>query len=190
MIIPTVTQVNKTGKEAVDILSLDFVENRTIYLFEEITDSVAAAVIAQLAYLDRHGSGDITLMINSPGGSVTAGFAVADAMSRATSDVSTICTGIAASMGAFLLSCGTKHKRYITPTAEVMIHQPLGQVSGQASEIELTANHILKIKKKINTILAQNTGKTIETISGDCDRDRYMDAAEAVAYGIADAILQ
>ena len=144
MIIPTVTQVSKTGKEAVDILSLDFVENRTIYLFEEITDSLAVAIIAQLKYLDSHGSGDITLMINSPGGSVSAGMAIYDTIQYVKCDVSTICTGIAASMGAFLLSAGTKGKRFITPSAEVMIHQPLGGVSGQASDIELTAKHILK----------------------------------------------
>ena len=189
MIIPTITTISKSGKEAVDILSHDFMENRTIYLFEEINDSTAVAVIAQLAYLDGHGSGDIRLVINSPGGSVTSGFAVADAMTRCKCDVSTVCTGMAASMGAFLFSCGTKGKRYVTPNAEIMIHQPLGGVSGQASDIELTAKHILKIKAKINAILAANTGKSIEAISRDCDRDYYMDAQEAVAYGIADAVL-
>lgn len=190
MIIPTITKVSKTGREAIDILSHDFIENRTIYLFEEISDSTAVAVIAQLTYLDSHGSGDIQMIINSPGGSVTSGFAVADAMARCRCDISTVCTGMAASMGAFLFSCGTKGKRYMTPHAEIMIHQPLGGVSGQASDIEVTARHILKVREKINAILAANTGKTVETVSRDSDRDYYMDAQEAVAYGIADAVLR
>lgn len=190
--IPTVLNISKTGKEATDILSYCFSKKREIFLFEEITDSVSAEVVAQLEYLKDISSDNITIYINSPGGSVTAGFAIVDAINRAKNkcEVSIICTGIAASMGAFILSCGTKGLRYVTPLSEVMIHQPLGGTQGQASDILITAEHIKKTKDKINKILSENTGKSIKTIAKDCDRDYYMDAKNAVEYGIADKILQ
>lgn len=190
--IPTVLNVSKAGKEATDILSYCFSKKREIFLFEEITDSVSAEVVAQLEYLKDISSDNITIYINSPGGSVTAGFAIADAINRAKNKckVSIICTGIAASMGAFILSCGTNGLRYVTPLSEVMIHQPLGGTQGQASDILITAKHIKKTKDKINKILSENTGKSIKTIAKDCDRDYFMDAKEAIKYGIADKILE
>lgn len=190
--IPTVLNISKAGKEATDILSYCFSKKREIFLFEEITDSVSAEVVAQLEYLKDISSDNITIYINSPGGSVTAGFAIADAINRAKNKckVSIICTGIAASMGAFILSCGTNGLRYVTPLSEVMIHQPLGGTQGQASDILITAKHIKKTKDKINKILSENTGKSIKTIAKDCDRDYFMDAKEAIKYGIADKILE
>ena len=190
--IPTVLDISKAGKEATDILSYCFSKKREIFLFEEITDSVSAEVVAQLEYLKDISSDNITIYINSPGGSVTAGFAIADAINRAKNKckVSIICTGIAASMGAFILSCGTNGLRYVTPLSEVMIHQPLGGTQGQASDILITAKHIKKTKDKINKILSENTGKSIKTIAKDCDRDYFMDAKEAIKYGIADKILE
>lgn len=190
--IPTVLNISKTGKEATDILSYCFSKKREIFLFEEITDSVSAEVVAQLEYLKDISSDNITIYINSPGGSVTAGFAIVDAINRAKNkcEVSIICTGIAASMGAFILSCGTKGLRYVTPLSEVMIHQPLGGTQGQASDILITAKHIKRVKDNIIKILSQNTGKSIKTIAKDCDRDYFMDAKEAIEYGIADKILQ
>ncbi len=190
--IPTVLNISKAGKEATDILSYCFSKKREIFLFEEIPDSVSAEVVAQLEYLKDISSDNITIYINSPGGSVTAGFAIADAINRAKNKckVSIICTGIAASMGAFILSCGTNGLRYVTPLSEVMIHQPLGGTQGQASDILITAKHIKKTKDKINKILSENTGKSIKTIAKDCDRDYFMDAKEAIKYGIADKILE
>lgn len=190
--IPTVLNISKAGKEATDILSYCFSKKREIFLFEKITDSVSAEVVAQLEYLKDISSDNITIYINSPGGSVTAGFAIADAINRAKNKckVSIICTGIAASMGAFILSCGTNGLRYVTPLSEVMIHQPLGETQGQASDILITAKHIKKTKDKINKILSENTGKSIKTIAKDCDRDYFMDAKEAIKYGIADKILE
>ncbi len=189
--IPTVLNISKSGKEATDVLSYCFSKKREIFLFEEITDSVSAEIIAQLEYLKDISSDDITIYINSPGGSVSAGFAIVDAINRAKRKcrISTICTGMAASMGAFVLSSGSKGLRYVTPLSEVMIHQPLGGTQGQASDILITAEHIKRTKDKINRILSENTGKSIKTIAKDCDRDHYMDAEAAVKYGIVDEIL-
>lgn len=187
--IPSVISVSKTGKEGLDLLSYDFTKNRKIYLFSEITDEIAMEIIAQLEYLDSNGTEDIKIYINSPGGSVSAGFAIVDAIKRCRCGVSTICTGIAASMGAFILSCGKKGKRYATPLSEIMIHQPLGGAQGQASDIQLAAEHITKVKNRLHRILSENTGQNIKTISQDCDRDFWMDSNEALKYGIVDGII-
>jgi ATP-dependent Clp protease protease subunit len=146
--------------------------------------------VAQLEYLDALNDDDIYLYINSPGGSVSAGLAIVDTMNRCKSDIVTISTGIAASMGAFIASCGTRGKRYVTPYAEMMIHQPLGGASGQASDIEVAAAHIVQTKRRLNEILAANTGKSIDVIAVDTDRDFYMSAAEAVEYGLVDSLLE
>lgn len=190
MFIPTVKTVSKTGVESMDLMTNNFLKDRDIYLFEPITDELSCVVIAQLKYLDKNGDGDIRLWINSPGGSVTAGMAIYDAMIRCKNDVVTICTGMAASMGAFLLAAGTKGKRMVTPEAEIMIHQPLGGAQGQASDIELVAQHIGLTKKRLNSILADRTGQSIEKIGHDCDRDYYLLAEEAIEYGIVDEILR
>lgn len=189
--IPSVISVSKAGKEGLDLLSYDFTKNRKIYLFSEINDTVAMETIAQIEYLDSIGAKDavIKLYINSPGGSVSAGFAIVDAINRCKCDVSTICTGMAASMGAFILSCGTKGRRFATPLSEIMIHQPLGGAQGQASDIQLAAEHIKNVKYKLNGILSKATGQDLQTISRDCDRDYWMDAYEALKYGIIDEIL-
>lgn len=190
MMIPTVKTVSKTGAESMDLMTHAFLKERDIYIFEPITDEISCAVIAQLNYLDKNGEGDIHLWINSPGGSVTAGMAIYDAMCRCKNDVVTICTGMAASMGAFLLTAGTKGKRMVTPEAEIMIHQPLGGAQGQASDIELVAQHIGLTKKRMNAILAKQTGQPIEKIAMDCDRDYYLLAQDAVDYGIVDSIMR
>lgn len=190
MFIPTVKTVSKTGVESMDLMTNNFLKDRDIYLFEPITDELSCVVIAQLKYLDKNGDGDIRLWINSPGGSVTAGMAIYDAMIRCKNDVVTICTGMAASMGAFLLAAGTKGKRMVTPEAEIMIHQPLGGAQGQASDIELVAQHIGLTKKRLNSILADRTGQSIEKIGHDCDRDYYLLAEEAIKYGIVDEIMR
>lgn len=190
MFIPTVKTVSKTGVESMDLMTNNFLKDRDIYLFEPITDELSCVVIAQLKYLDKNGDGDIRLWINSPGGSVTAGMAIYDAMIRCKKDVVTICTGMAASMGAFLLAAGTKGKRMVTPEAEIMIHQPLGGAQGQASDIELVAQHIGLTKKRLNSILADRTGQSIEKIGHDCDRDYYLLAEEAIEYGIVDEIMR
>ena len=147
-------------------------------------------MVAQLLYLDSLNHEDISIYINSPGGSITAGMAIYDTMNFVKSDVSTICIGMAASMGAFLLSCGKKGKRFILPNAEVMIHQPLGGAQGQATEIKIAAERILKLKAKLNRILAQNTKQALETIENDTERDHFLDAEEALAYGIVDEIIE
>lgn len=186
--IPSIVSVTKAGKEGLDLLSYEFTRNRKIYLFSEINDTVAMEIISQLEYLDSSGNDDITLYINSPGGSVSAGLAVADAINRSQCDIVTVCTGVVASMGAFILSCGTKGKRYATPLSEIMLHQPLGGVQGQASEIQLVAEHITKVKDKLHRILSENTGQDIQTISRDCDRDFWMNSEEALSYGVVDNI--
>ena len=188
-LIPTVIEKNEIGERAYDIFSR-LLKDRIIILNGEINDNTANAVVAELLYLDSLGNGDISLYINSPGGSITAGMAIYDTMNFIKSDVSTICVGMAASMGAFILAAGTNGKRFILPNAEVMIHQPLGGVQGQATEIEIAAERILKIKKKLNKILAESTGKDINTINNDTDRDHFMDSEEALAYGIVDKILK
>ena len=158
-------------------------------MFDEINDQTALSTIAQLQYLDEIGTEDILLYINSPGGSISAGLAIMDAMNHCHCDVSTICMGTAASMGAFLLAAGTNGKRFAYPNAEIMIHQPLGGSYGQASDIELTAKHILQTKNKMNRLLAEKSGQTLEVINNDCDRDYWMTAQEAKDYGIVDEIM-
>lgn len=188
MIIPTIIEKSSNGEKAYDIYSR-LLKDRIIILTGEIDDNTANIVVAQLLYLDSINNNDISLYINSPGGSITAGMAIYDTMNFIKSDVSTICLGIAASMGAFLLSSGTKGKRYCLPNSEVMIHQPLGGASGQATEIKIAAEHILKIKEKLNKILASNTNKDIKTIEIDTERDNYLSSEEALQYGLIDQIL-
>lgn len=185
--LPSIIKVTKEGRTQTDLYSDLVTSNREIWLVDEVNNASAAEVIIQMRHLDKT-KGDIKLFINSPGGSVSAGMAIVDAMNSCKNDVCTICTGMAASMGAFILSCGAKGKRYVTPLSEVMIHQPLGGIQGQASDIQITANHIKKIKDKLIHILSQNTGKSTRIVAKDCDRDYYMDAQEAVAYGICDHI--
>ena len=188
MLIPTVIERSNNGERAYDIYSR-LLKDRIIILTGEIDDNSANIVVSQLLYLDSINHDDISLYINSPGGSVTAGMAIYDTMNFIKSDVSTICLGMAASMGAFLLSSGTIGKRYCLPNSEVMIHQPLGGASGQATEIKIAAEHILKIKEKLNIILSKNTGKSIEDIEKDTERDNFLSAEEALNYHIVDKIL-
>ena len=188
MLIPTVIERSNMGERAYDIYSR-LLKNRIILLSGEINDDTANVVIAQLLYLDSINQEDISLYINSPGGSITSGMAIYDTMNLIKSDVSTICVGMAASMAAFLLSCGKKGKRYCLPNSEVMIHQPLGGVKGQATEIDIVAKRILNLRNKINTILAKNTKKNLKQIEKDTDRDYYMSAENALDYGIIDKIL-
>ena len=185
MLIPTIIEKSNSGERAYDIYSR-LLKDRIIILTGEIDDNSANIVVAQLLYLDSINNNDISLYINSPGGSITAGMAIYDTMNFIKSDVSTICLGLAASMGAFLLSSGKKGKRYCLPNSEVMIHQPLGGATGQATEIKIAAEHILKIKDKVNQILADNTNKDIKTIENDTERDNYLSAYEALDYGIID----
>lgn len=188
-LIPTVIEKNDMGERAYDIYSR-LLKDRIIILNGEITDNTANTVVAQLLYLDSLNNNDISLYINSPGGSITAGMAIYDTMNFIKSDVSTICVGMSASMAAFILATGKKGKRFILPNAEVMIHQPLGGVQGQATEIKIVAERILKLKKKLNMILAKATGKDLETINNDTERDYFMDSDEALDYGIVDKILK
>ena len=188
MLIPTVIEKSSMGERAYDIYSR-LLKNRIIILSGEIDDNLANIIIAELLYLDSLNNDDIELYINSPGGSITSGMAIYDTMNFIKSDVSTTCIGIAASMGAFLLSCGTKNKRYSLPNAEVMIHQPLGGAQGQATEIDIAAKRIINLRNKLNKILSKNTGKTIKQIEKDTERDYYMNAEEAKEYGIIDKIL-
>ena len=188
MLIPTVIEKSSIGERAYDIYSR-LLKNRIILLSGEINDDTANVIIAQLLYLDSISNEDISLYINSPGGSITSGMAIYDTMNFIKSDVSTICIGMAASMAAFLLSCGKKGKRYCLPNSEVMIHQPLGGVNGQATEIDIVAKRIINIRSKINSILAKNTKRNIKQIEKDTDRDYYMDAKSALDYGIIDKII-
>lgn len=188
-IIPNVIE-KKSGSERVYDLYSRLLEDRIILLTGEIDDHTANIVVSELLYLDSLNNKDISIYINSPGGSVTAGFAIYDTMNFIKSDVSTICIGIAASMGAFLLSSGTKGKRYSLPNSEIMIHQPLGGAQGQATEIKIAAEHILKTRQKLNDILAKNTEKEKSIIENDTERDFFMDAKEALEYGIIDKILE
>ena len=188
MLIPMVVDQKGAGERSYDIYSR-LLEDRIIFLNGEIDDNSANLVIAQLIYLEgKDPNKDIFLYINSPGGSVSAGFAIYDTMKYIKCDVTTICIGLAASMGAFLLSSGAKGKRYALPNAEVMIHQPLGGFQGQASDIQIHAKHIQRLKNKLNKILSENTGKDIKTIEQDTDRDNYMTADEAKNYGLIDQI--
>lgn len=187
-LIPMVVEQTDRGERSYDIYSR-LLDNRIIFITGEINDAVANTVVAQLIYLEsRDPEKDISLYINSPGGSVSAGMAIYDTMNYIKCDVSTICIGLAASMGAFLLSSGTKGKRYALPNAEIMIHQPLGGAQGQASDIQIQARQILKIKDKLNRILAKNTGNNLEIIERDTDRDNYMSAEEAKEYGLIDTV--
>lgn len=185
---PTVIEQTGRGERAYDIYSR-LLEDRIIFLSGEINDQVADLVVAQLIYLESTDPNkDVIIYINSPGGSVTAGMAIYDTMNYIKCDVSTICIGLAASMGAFLLSSGTKGKRFSLPNSEIMIHQPLGGFQGQASDIMIHAQNIQKIKEKMNAILAKNTGKDYEQVVKDTDRDNFMTAQEALEYGIIDKI--
>ncbi len=188
-LIPMVVDKEPNGERSYDIFSR-LLKNRIILLSGEIDDNLANSVVAQILYLDSLNHDDISLYINSPGGSVTAGMAIYDTMNFVKSDVSTICLGMAASMAAFLLSSGEKGKRYVLPNAEVMIHQPLGGAQGQATEIKIAAEHILKLRDKLNKILAKNTGQKIETIQQDTERDNFMDSKEALEYGLVDKVIE
>jgi len=187
-LIPYIVEQTSRGERSYDIYSR-LLEDRIIFLGGEIDDAVANTVVAQLIYLEsKDPSKDISLYINSPGGSVTAGFAIYDTMNYVKCDVATICIGMAASMGAFLLSSGTRGKRFALPNSEIMIHQPLGGAQGQASDIKIAAEHILKTRKKLNEILSANCGKPIERIEADTDRDNFMSAQEALDYGLIDKV--
>lgn len=177
------------GERSYDIYSR-LLKERIIFLGEEVTDASASVIIAQLLFLEGEDpEKDIHLYINSPGGSVSAGLAIYDTMQYIKCDVSTICIGMAASMGSFLLSGGKKGKRYALPNAEIMIHQPLGGAQGQATEIQIAAEHILKTRQKLNTILAENTGQSLEKIQADTERDNFMSAQEAKEYGLVDEVI-
>ena len=187
-LIPMVVDQTDRGERSYDIYS-KLLEERIIFITGEINDALANTVVAQLLYLEyKDPKKDITIYINSPGGSVSAGLAIYDTMNYISCDVVTMCIGMAASMGAFLLSSGTKGKRYSLPSSEIMIHQPLGGAQGQASDIKIQAEHILKTKKKLNTILSNNTGRSFEEIERDTDRDNYLSAEEALVYGLIDKI--
>ena len=188
-LIPVIIDKEKNGERSYDIFSR-LLKDRIIILCGEIDDNSANIIVSELLYLDSLNHDDISLYINSPGGSITAGMAIMDTMNIIKSDVSTICLGMAASMGAFLLSCGKKGKRYILENAEVMIHQPLGGVEGQATEIKIVAERILKLKEKLNRILSKNTNKDIKQITKDTERDYFLDSKEALEYGIVDKILK
>lgn len=188
MLIPMVVDQTTSGERSYDIYSR-LLEDRIIFLTGEITDETANSVVAQLIFLEgKDPEKDISLYINSPGGSVSAGLAIYDTMNFIKCDVTTICVGLAASMGAFLLSSGTKGKRFALPNSEIMIHQPLGGAQGQASDIEIQANHIKRIKDKINNILSKQSGQPLEKVQKDTDRDFYMSADEALEYGLIDKI--
>ena len=188
-LVPYVIEQTSRGERSYDIYSR-LLKDRIIFLGEEVTDVSASLVVSQLLFLESEDPNkDISLYINSPGGSVTAGMAIYDTMQYIKCDVSTICMGMAASMGAFLLAGGAKGKRMALPNAEIMIHQPSGGAQGQATDIKIVADHILKTKKKLNEILAANTGQPLEVIAADTERDNYMSAEEAVAYGLIDSIV-
>ena len=187
--MPYVVEQNSRGERSYDIYSR-LLKDRIIFLGEEVNETTASLVVAQLLFLESEDPNkDIHLYINSPGGMVTAGFAIYDTMQYIKCDVSTICVGLAASMGAFLLAGGAKGKRMALPNAEIMIHQPSGGTKGQATEIEIVAENILKTKKKLNEILAANTGKSVEQVTAETDRDHYMSAEEALDYGLIDKVI-
>ena len=188
-LVPMVVEQSNHGERSYDIYSR-LLNDRIIMLCDEVNDTTASLVVAQLLYLEgKDPDKEINLYINSPGGSISAGLAIYDTIQYIKCDVSTICIGLAASMGAFLLSSGTKGKRLVLPNAEVMIHQPLGGMQGQAKDMEIAANHIIRMKNRLNNILAQNCGKSLDEIAALCDRDYYMDAQEAVDLGIIDTII-
>lgn len=188
-LIPYVIEQTSRGERSYDIYSR-LLKDRIIFLGDEIDDNIASLVVAQLLFLEAEDSEkDICIYINSPGGSVTAGMAIYDTMKYIKPDVSTICVGLAASMGAFLLSSGTKGKRFALPNSEIMIHQPLGGARGQASDIKIHADWIIKTKEKLSRILSENTGQEMETIERDTDRDNFMSAEEAQTYGLIDKVI-
>ena len=187
-IVPTVIERSSNREYAYDLYSR-LLKDRIIFLSGEINDNLASIVVSELLYLDAQNHDDIYLYINSPGGSVTSGLAIYDTMNYIKSDVRTIVVGMAASMGAFLLSSGTKGKRFALKNAEIMIHQVLGGAQGQATDIKIHAEHILKMKKKLNNILASNTNKSVKQITKDCERDNYMSASEALNDGLIDEII-
>ena len=190
ILVPTVIESTSRGERAFDIYSR-LLKDRIIFLADEVNDVTASLVVAQILFLESEDpTKDINLYINSPGGSVVSGMAIYDTMQYVKCDVSTICMGMAASMGAFLLAGGTKGKRFALPNAEIMIHQPSGGAQGQATEIKIAAEHILKTKKKMNEMLAANTGQPIEVIERDTERDNYMTAQEALEYGLIDQVIE
>ena len=188
-LVPYVIESTSRGERSYDIYSR-LLKDRIVFLGEEVNDVTASLVVAQLLFLESEDPGkDINFYINSPGGSVTAGMAIYDTMNYIKCDVSTVCIGMSASMGAFLLSIGAKGKRFALPNAEIMIHQPSGGAQGQATDIKIVADHILRTKKKLNEILAANTGQPLEVIERDTERDNYMSALEAKEYGLVDAVI-
>ena len=189
-LVPTVIETTNRGERAYDIYSR-LLKERIIFLGDEVNDVTASLVVAQLLFLESEDSNkDINLYINSPGGSVTAGMAIYDTMNYIKCDVSTICVGMAASMGAFLLSGGAKGKRYALPNAEIMIHQPLGGTQGQATDMEIEVEHMLRIKKNLISIMAENAGKDYDTVYADCERNNWMTANEAMEYGLIDSVVE
>ncbi len=188
-LVPVVVEQTSRGERSYDIYSR-LLNDRIIFLADEVNDTTASLVVAQLLYLEAQDPDkDIYLYINSPGGSISAGMAIYDTMNYIKCDVSTICVGMAASMGAFLLSSGAKGKRFALPNAEVMIHQPLGGTRGQATDIKIHADHIIKIRSKLNNLLAEQTGKDLATIERDTERDNFMSADEAKEYGLVDKVI-
>ncbi|HBO66542.1 MAG TPA: ATP-dependent Clp endopeptidase proteolytic subunit ClpP [Clostridiales bacterium] len=189
MLVPYVVEQTGRGERSYDIYSR-LLNDRIIFLSDEVNDATASLVVAQLLYLEaQDNTKDISLYINSPGGSVSAGFAIFDTMNFIKCDVSTICVGMAASMGAFLLAAGAKGKRYALPNSEIMIHQPLGGMQGQASDMKIHADHIIKTRERLNAILSERTGKSIEEITRDTERDNFLSAAEAAEYGLIDKVI-
>lgn len=189
-LVPMVVQQTNRGERSYDIYSR-LLNDRIVFLADEVNDATSSLVVAQLLYLEAEDPDkDISLYINSPGGSVTAGMAIYDTMNFIKCDVSTICIGMAASMGAFLLSAGAKGKRLALPNSEIMIHQPLGGMQGQATDIKIHADHIIRTRQTLNTILSKNTGKPIEVIEADTERDNFMSAEEACAYGLIDKVIE
>lgn len=188
-LVPIIVDKEQNGERSYDIFSR-LLKDRIIILSGEIDDNLANIIVSELLYLDSINHDDISLYINSPGGSITSGMAIMDTMNYIKSDVKTICIGLAASMAAFLLSCGKKGKRYCLPNAEVMIHQPLGGVQGQATEIKIVAERIISLRNKLNTMLSKNTGQPLDKIEKDTERDHFLTAKESLDYGIVDSILE
>ena len=188
-LVPVVIEKSNLGERSYDIYSR-LLKDRIIILNGEIDDNTSNSIVAQLLYLDSLNNEDISIYINSPGGSITSGMAIYDTMNYIKSDVSTICIGISASMAAFILACGTRGKRYILPNSEVMIHQPLGGAQGQATDIKIAADRTIRLKERLNTILAKKTGKSLKQIANDTERDNFMTSNEALNYGIVDKIIE
>jgi ATP-dependent Clp protease protease subunit len=189
-LVPTVIDTTNRGERAYDIYSR-LLKERVVFLGEEVNDVTASLVVAQLLFLEAEDpKKDITLYINSPGGSVTSGMAIYDTMNYISCDVSTVCLGMAASMGAFLLSGGTKGKRFALPNSEIMIHQPLGGTQGQATDMEIEVEHMLRIKKNLISIMAENAGKDYEVVLADCERNKWLTADEALEYGLIDQVIK